>query len=370
MMLVFTEAMKVFTGLTAITVVFLVAAILLVAFNRTVERKARNVFLACLIALVFITLADWFATVTSGRVLEFRFLHAALMGLTFAVAPVLPVAVANTIYPARHAKWISVLIAAHAVFEIASIFGGFVFWVDESNVYHRGTLYPVYVAVYTITSAYLIVQTFRAARTYQAAHIATVFGVLACMFTGVVIQLVDGSVRMTWPAAAMAIVLYFLLYSEMVLCSDALTKLLNRHSFEDAVARPVLPCAVAVIDIDDFKIVNDTYGHAFGDECLVRVAQMIRRSFSPAGLSYRTGGDEFTVIMTKRLDEADAFAATLTRLIDEARQSDERMPSVSIGLAAVDGDHPDINEALMAADRDMYEFKRSRKQAGFLCSRR
>ncbi len=313
-MIVFIEAAKEFTGLTAVTCVFLIAAFILVAFNRTVERKARNAFLVCLATLFCIALADWFSYITEGKVPELRYVHAVLMALTFAIAPVLPAAIAQTIYPTRSIRWVMIILSIHAVFELISIACGFVFWVDANNIYHRGTFYPVYMAVYSFSSAYLIIETFRAARAYQTAQIAVVFGILICMFTGVIIQIFDSTVRMTWPATSMAVVLFFQFYSDMVLRTDALTKLLNRRSYEEALAHPSLPCIAVVIDIDDFKSVNDIYGHAYGDKCLIQTARLIRHSLGNAGLCFRTGGDEFAVIVTKRLDEIEALCSELKEL--------------------------------------------------------
>ena len=354
------ESMREFTGLTAITVVFLVAGGLLVAYNRTVSRKARNAFLGIIIALICITLADWFTFYTSGRHPELVGVHTVLMAATFAVAPGIPVVIAHIIYPHRSVRLMMALVAAHAVFQLVNIFGGFVFWVDDANVYHRGPLYPVYMAAYTITALYLVIESVRAGHAYQTVNIVTVFGILACMLTGVLIQVFDGSVRMTWPAVSMAVILYFLFYSDMVTRTDALTKLLNRRSFEEALAKVPLPCVAVVIDVDDFKNVNDTYGHAFGDECLERVGQMIRRAFGSAGLCYRTGGDEFAVIMTKRLVEADVLKSNLMCEVAQVRQGDERMPSVSVGHSAASEDCSDINAVFEAADHAMYQNKSSK----------
>lgn len=355
--------MRFFTGLTVVTIVFLVTAIALIACNRTIDRKARNVFVSCLSTLALIALADWFMYLVSGQMPQLRTLHAVLMALTFAVAPLLPVFVANTICPNGRVKWVTALLIAHAIFELVGIVGGYVFWIDEYNVYHRGTLYPVYMAAYTVSSVYLIVKTIIAAHAYQGAQIAMVFGIILCMFTGVIIQVFDSSVRMTWPSVSMAVVLYFMFYSDMVLRTDPLTMLLNRRSYEDALAHPTLPCVAVVIDIDNFKTINDTYGHAYGDECIVRAARIIRRSFGQAGLSYRTGGDEFAVIMAKRLSDVEQFTSKLMQEVEAAKLKDERMPTLSVGYARSDADTTDINELFEQADQQMYSSKRESKSS-------
>ena len=118
-----------------------------------------------------------------------------------------------------------------------------------------------------------------------------------------------------------------------------------------------------VIDVDDFKHVNDTYGHAYGDECLSTIATCIRRTFGMAAWCYRTGGDEFAVMLTRRLDEADAFAVSLKAAVARVRAEDERMPSVSVGYAAANATCTDFEAVVEAADKAMYESKRQEKVA-------
>lgn len=178
---------------------------------------------------------------------------------------------------------------------------------------------------------------------------------------GLSIQIIDGATRTTWLTVAMVMVLYFMLYVEMVLRNDALTRLLNRRSYEEFLANPPLPCAVIVIDVDNFKHVNDSYGHAFGDECLSTMAALIRRVYSPMGLCYRTGGDEFMVVVTKRLDQVDAAQEAMQALVTKARQQDDRLPGVSMGTCFADADCKDIQQVVQRADQSMYEAKRARK---------
>ena len=355
------ETMELFTGAMVVTLVFLVASAAVVLNNRTVDRLSRRVFFDVIIALFFISAMDWFTVFTSGRYPELRGVHTIMMAVTFAIAPAIPVAIADVVFPAKNVKWIRILLIAHGLFQFGSIFFGYVFWVDESNVYHRGSLYIGYMVVYTVSALYLVVESVRMGRAYQSSFVA-IASVLACLVIGVLIQVFNPAVRTTWPAVAMTVMLFFSYYSDMVLRAEPLTKLLNRRSYEEFIAKPKLPCVVVVIDVNDFKHVNDTYGHAFGDECLVRIAALIRRSFSAVGLCYRTGGDEFAVFMTKRLADVELFANALEDAIARAQAEDERLPGVSIGYAAAGADYADFEAAIEAADKGMYESKRASKR--------
>ena len=353
--------MQLFTGITVITVVFLAAAAVIIARNWTISRAARKTFLVCVIALILISAADWFCTLTNGLYPELRGLHALLIALTFAFAPMLPVAISNALFPEKFFKWTLPILVIHALFELASVLGGFVFWVDDLNCYHRGSFYFVYMIVYSLSALYLVIESLRASQIYQSASLTVLLGILTCLTVGVVIQVLDSVIRTTWPAVAMSVVLFFMFYSEMVLRTDGLTKLLNRHGYKEFLVHPPLPCAIIVIDIDDFKQINDTYGHAFGDTCLEIIAAEVKHAFIPVGLCYRTGGDEFLVVAKRHLDDIEKYIDALEERLESKRVEESRLPGVSIGIATADRECENIEAVIEAADQAMYQAKRAKK---------
>lgn len=353
------ETLQNYSGLTVLTVLFLVAGSLLVASNRMVMRKARYAFVVCMVLAMVLTIADWFNNVYNG-VPGHRLEHIVSTAFIFSVAPMLPVAIANIILPSRSAKWVLGILAVHCVVEIASVFTGIVFSVDETNVYRRGPLYFVYTAMYAFSAIYLVVESIRSSHVYQARNPFVVIAVLLCLATGVGIQVANGNVRISWLAVSMSLVLYFLYYCDMVTRIDPLTKLLNRRSYNDALEISRSVCSVAVIDIDDFKNINDTYGHSYGDECLSAVATCIRHTYGSSGLCYRTGGDEFVVIMPKFNGDREALDNRLEQFLAHARNRDERIPTVSIGWGQAGGSNSGVTEAVEMADKAMYENKRKK----------
>jgi diguanylate cyclase (GGDEF)-like protein len=94
---------------------------------------------------------------------------------------------------------------------------------------------------------------------------------------------------------------------------DPLTGLLNRRAFTEAVGGLVTPYVIGVIDIDRFKLVNDTYGHAAGDRVLVEVAEELRVSFGGDAVLARLGGEEFGIAIP------DVGRDTVFAMLDRAR---------------------------------------------------
>jgi diguanylate cyclase (GGDEF)-like protein len=144
--------------------------------------------------------------------------------------------------------------------------------------------------------------------------------------------------------------------------TDGLTGCLNHRAFHehlrveiDRAVRSRRPLSLVVVDIDDFKSVNDTYGHPVGDEALVAVAAALRSELRSADVVGRVGGDEFGVILSDTaLDGAETHARRITRTLE--RRPAPRV-AVSIGMAALDAAHPDAAQLLRDADRALYHVK-------------
>jgi diguanylate cyclase (GGDEF)-like protein/PAS domain S-box-containing protein len=149
---------------------------------------------------------------------------------------------------------------------------------------------------------------------------------------------------------------------------DALTGLANRVLFKDRVehalahaARNDVDVAVLFMDIDDFKLVNDSYGHVLGDNLLVQVADRLRGMLRMSDTAARLGGDEFAVLLegATDLDEACQVGQRLLDLFEEGFQLDATHLSitVSVGIAVSDGSHTSAEELLRDADVAMYSAK-------------
>jgi diguanylate cyclase (GGDEF)-like protein/PAS domain S-box-containing protein len=146
---------------------------------------------------------------------------------------------------------------------------------------------------------------------------------------------------------------------------DSLTGLLNRRSFSEqvknelAVAEPG-QTAVLFIDIDDFKLVNDSLGHGAGDELLVGIADRLRSVTRSSDLLGRFGGDEFVCCLTEvSADTVEEAAARVAAALEApfSLAGVERPITVSIGLAMADATGDSIESLLRDADLAMYDAK-------------
>ncbi|MEG1325030.1 MAG: GGDEF domain-containing protein, partial [Janthinobacterium sp.] len=143
---------------------------------------------------------------------------------------------------------------------------------------------------------------------------------------------------------------------------DGLTGLNNRRMFTQG-ARTLqrtarTPAYFLMIDIDDFKQINDVYGHDVGDEVLKKIAEVISE-LSGEHLCGRLGGEEFAVIYLGEKNAACAFAAQLVDSV-EAAFVPERKVSVSIGIAELIKE-ADLSHSYRRADESLYQAKKNGK---------
>lgn len=146
--------------------------------------------------------------------------------------------------------------------------------------------------------------------------------------------------------------------------TDPLTGLPNRRGFEEA-GRPRLAVgrvgAVILLDLDEFKRINDGFGHAAGDAVLEGVADLLRDSLRPREVAARLGGEEFVVLLEERsLRDAQARAEQLRRAIEAARFAPlppSRAVTASLGVARAAADEA-LWDLVARADGALYEAKR------------
>jgi len=153
---------------------------------------------------------------------------------------------------------------------------------------------------------------------------------------------------------------------------DNLTQLYNRRAFIDDLKREIersrrydTTLTLLILDIDDFKLVNDNYGHPFGDFVLKKIAKILKGSVRSIDTVARYGGEEFTIILINA-DKKDCLntAERIRSNIENFKFRDggiEHDITVSIGFASFPKDGEDYKEILANADKAMYESKQAGK---------
>ncbi len=151
---------------------------------------------------------------------------------------------------------------------------------------------------------------------------------------------------------------------------DALTGLINRREFEHRLAKAIDSCienkvckrTVLALDLDNFKVVNDTAGHAVGDEVLYKISQLMSSKVRGRDTFARLGGDEFGVLLDNcPIADAEEVASTIIEAVKNFHyqwHDSTFYLGVSIGIAAIECNNASMDDTLNQADAACYEAKR------------
>ena len=145
---------------------------------------------------------------------------------------------------------------------------------------------------------------------------------------------------------------------------DELTGVYNRLGYDHMVQKVDLSeCFFILFDSDDFKTINDTYGHEIGDKVLIKISSVLKNNFRADDYIFRIGGDEFVVIMSNVPESRKSMVAEkIERINRELAEEREGIPSISLSAGIVHGNGIDDNELFGRADQAMYEAKRGGKK--------
>lgn len=158
---------------------------------------------------------------------------------------------------------------------------------------------------------------------------------------------------------------------EMMAFTDVLTGLKNKASFEkelyelNSELNKISNIAIIVFDLNNLKIINDTYGHNEGDRLLHIAAEMIEEHFNPLGRAFRVGGDEFTVIIfdKEKKEIENAVCEFNKKIVENNNRNDKLKISIAYGYGFYRKDEDlDLHSVFARADQEMYKCKCRQKE--------
>ena len=350
-----------YTATIYLAIFTLIMMILTVKKNDLLSIKKKKQFITIFIITIIAAMSEWMALLLNGSDPSMRWLHIIARIMDHSLAPVVAMIFCVIIDAEREAKILILPMFIHSVLEAMSGYFGFIYFVDANNVYHHGPMYWIYVVFYLICSVCFILQAIKFGMRYQNHNGLMLWLLLVYMFSGVVIGMIRSDVHVAYICLAIDMVLIYIYYLEVVEKTDGLTGLLNRHSYKEAFRHQNEKAAIMFFDVDDFKSVNDHYGHLYGDECLKKIGNTMLNIYGEVGYCYRIGGDEFCVILKSKLDQVEELNEKFVLELSWQRKKDIRLPFVSVGYAMFDPQKTDMETCVKEADSMMYEYKNKKK---------
>ncbi len=265
--------------------------------------------------------------------------------------------------------WLLFLIAM-----IFNIYFGFFFYIDQDYVYHRGDFYYIYVIYNALFLLYTLILTLRIAPTKDPVQRKDAYSLLLFMIPpaiGVLVQFLFFGVSIMPVSLSIALLFIFVHRLSALITTDNLTGLNNRRSFERNLAQRIAMhdakdhLFLMMMDANNFKSINDQFGHKSGDEALVRISSAPKRSCRQGDILARIGGDEFVILGRRKTEtEIEEFSSHIDEQLD-IENEDANFPyrlSLSMGYAIfVPKKHPNATQFFEDADARMYEDKVRRK---------
>ena len=145
---------------------------------------------------------------------------------------------------------------------------------------------------------------------------------------------------------------------------DGLTKLYNRYGFDEMAEKmisknPKEHCVAVLLDVDDFKLINDMYGHAYGDKALISLAENMQKLFPSSALLGRNGGDEFCILLQNyTCEDAKELLQQFTGLPKAfSYKEKEQSYKISLGYAEYPTFAASRSQLMRCADAALYEIK-------------
>ena len=351
-----------FLIITIVDIFVLGIMCILTKYNETLNKRQRYWFISSFLLVIAISLFEVISVAVDGGSVSCRWINILVNYLGFGLTPLISIFLACALEENRSIKSAIIFEAAFLLFLSATFPLKMIFYVDQSNQYARGDFFGIYVAVYLVAIFYLLIVTLHVASRYQNKSKTCVYPIIAFLLLSTMIQVIFPAVHVTWLCVSLLSILYYIYCTGMWQQLDGLTGLLNQKSYLNTTASLSKGGTLVVFDIDDFKKVNDHYGHLVGDQCLKEIADSIKNAYSKDGYCYRIGGDEFCVLLDAGADMEKCYVDLINELNVRRRVLDF-LPYVSVGYAPfAAGD--DILKVKDTADFNMYRFKRKHKMNG------
>ncbi len=324
--------------------------------NKSISEYARKGFIISFSLTIVGMLAEVISTNEVNESIKIF-----LRTLQFSIIPLIPVIFSKFILKRnRKDTIISKILKTYIIIYEIGIY--LYYFTYKINGFYE-IVYNAYLITFALTCLYLFVSVYYLCYRYQNTSKDKLIMIMIFIAIGGVIQ--TFGVKVVWSFISIVISFLYNYYNEIIQSCDGLTNLLNQKRFNKDLQDINEEIAIIVFDVNDFKEVNDTYGHHMGDKVLKMIAQILKDTYQKYGKCYRMGGDEFAVILNKKIDIAETLNKSFVEKIIRKKETMKEIPYISYGMSLYNPCTSMIHsavETLKEADKEMYEYKSKAKK--------
>lgn len=250
------------------------------------------------------------------------------------------------------------------VLMVVNFFNPIIFDINERNVYTRGPLFMVKNLLEVILMADGVVIYLISRYRSGGVKFFPVLQFVTPIFVCVCLQMFYYGISTIWVGIAVGYTSLMLSLQNENIFIDKLTGLYNRYYLDkiSGELKRKRKIAMMMLDMNDFKSINDTWGHSQGDDALVSLAGVLQKSVGPDGTVVRYAGDEFVIVLDNGDEKsAEAYSELIKKNLEEfnTHQKKKYKLSASIGVGVFDLEKSNIDKILERIDKRMYEDKKA-----------
>ena len=333
--------------------ILILGAFIVILFITSFSNRKTTVRYLLLLASIFLLSIVVFMEFYIQPVDENRTIRLVLMAVRYSATPFI-IAMLIMVLIKRQSYLVFIPAALLLVINIISIFTGIVFGLNEANTLTRG---PLGFLPYIMCGLYmaLLIALLVIRSNKRWIEIVPIIFLSVALISGVVFPFVFGKQfsEMFCTIIAASFFIYYVFTILELTKKDGLTGVLNREAYYIETRRDYKDItAIISLDMNGLKTINDTYGHAAGDEALITLALCFSKAVRVRQSVYRMGGDEFVIVCRKTSKEN--VEAIVKRINDYVSQTKY---SCSIGYSYHEEGTINLEELLKESDKKMYSCK-------------
>jgi len=273
-------------------------------------------------------------------------------------------------------KWLIFLlpIAINSILTLSNQFTKYYFYIDSSNTYHRGKIFYVMIVIsYTYIAIflfYLLLNRTKIKRNdFNSFILLLIFPII-----GTVLQISYYGVGITWPMFCITYLGIHLIIQQSIITKDYLTGIRNRGSIDQEIENLIYKAKTKnneftgfMFDLDNFKVVNDVYGHDEGDELLKEFSKILLNTFRRSECVGRLGGDEFMVLVdNSELVNIENITNRLQQNLEEFNEKNNKPWKIEASYGVLKysiNNEMDKQKFYSSIDKLLYIDKKRRKES-------